>query len=131
MSVSTKLCEYIDNHTVQGECQCGECLDFSIGVKPEGHTIDITFFKVGLNGDPNAEEFKKLCEENDVMATEKEVGYMELGVKVYDQGRAMRMMALGHLLGIWKVLSPEQVMPFMPKEMKMQMATRGMITYRK
>ena len=124
------LIEYIDNHTVQGECQCGKCLDFSKGIKPEGHTIDITFFKVGLVNNPNPEEFKNLCIENNVMPTEKEMSYIELGPRMYDQGRALRMMALGHLLGIWKVLSPEQTMPFLPKDMKMQMAGQGMVTYK-
>jgi hypothetical protein len=34
---------------------------------------------------------------------------------------------LGHLLGIWSALTPEIMMPFLSKDLKLQMAECGMV----
>lgn len=41
---------------------------------------------------------------------------------------ALRMMGMGHLLGIWKLLSPDTVMPFLDDETKKMMAGNGMVS---
>ena len=52
---------------------------------------------------------------------------MEVGADVGDQGLALMTIGLGGLVKAWSVLSPETMMPFLPAEMKMEMAGRGLV----
>jgi hypothetical protein len=51
--------------------------------------------------------------------------YLHLGGALEDQGHALRLMALGEVLGFWQVLTPERL-GFGPEEAE-AMAGRGMI----
>lgn len=116
----------------------GELRDFvlknSVRIKPENvqeDAVNLTFFAVKKIGEPVLEEFqrltkpvKKLIEQ----ANNNELSYLQLGGEMGDQGIALQTMGLGHLLGEWKVLSPETLVPDLPKELKQQMAGMGMVS---
>ena len=100
---SGKLQEYVLAHTTRGECECGQCL-VSNGTdeKPTGHTVNVTFFTVGLKGKPNTDEFLSLLKEDLplFMPLFAMQDYITLGALLGDQGLALRFMALGHLLKV-------------------------------
>lgn len=129
------LIDYVQSHTQQGQCTCGKCSpDANAPMFKEGdHTINMEFFKVGIVGAPAKDEYLKLMAEHkgeygDCDPVDgKEHGYMELGGWIGDQGLAMRCMALGVHLGVFKLLTPSTVMPFLPPDLKMQMAESGMV----
>jgi len=126
------LVEYVIKHVERGPCQCGRCID---AVKdpekkqPKGHTADLTFFKVRKTNNPDAGEFKKLVEEEfPHWLNGKEHSYLETGGDIGDQGLALMAMGLGELLGIWELMTPNSMVPFLDKEMGMKIAERGYIT---
>lgn len=126
------LVDYIRDNSYRGACKCGKCVDSGDNPEehqPEGHTVDLTFFKVALIGEPSKDEFEELTADiSELLKEGTEIGYMQLGGMLGDQGMALQVMAIGDLLGVWKVNSPESMLPFMDAEMKMQMAGQGMIS---
>ena len=58
----------------------------------------------------------------------KEHNYLELGAWIGSQELALRLMCMGHSLGIWTLLTPSALMPTLPKEMREKMAGMGMVT---
>lgn len=122
-----KLYEYVNNYATRGECQCGKCIDKGNKSDPIGHTINTTFFKVGKSGNSNKLDFKDLLP-NELKEFKGEKGYMEIGGILGDQGFALLTMGLGHLLGVWELMSPDTIMPFLNDSMKQQMAGNGMVT---
>ncbi len=95
-----------------------------------GDDINLTFFGVRKIGEPPIEKFKKLAEPIKAMMDKRngEISYVELGSVFDSQGAALQTMGLGHLLGEWKVLSPDTVTGFLPAEIKKQLAGMGMVT---
>lgn len=126
-----KLNEYVVAHAVRGACKCGKCVDAVAHPElqqPEGHVVDLTFFKIGANGG-NCKEMLALVEaEHPNWLDGKEHSYLEIGAEMGDQGLALMTIGLGHLLNVWKVLSPDTMIPFLPAEMKMKMAGMGMVS---
>lgn len=128
------LGEYVVRYTERGECQCGVCIDKGDKPDPKGHTADLMFFKVAKKDGATAEEFVRLSKEH---AGEfgpcdpfdgKEHGYMELGGWIVDQGLAMMFMGLGHLLGVFDLLTPRTMLPKkLADEMGMKLAGQGMV----
>jgi hypothetical protein len=57
----------------------------------------------------------------------EEHSYIELGAFVGDQGAALRLMGMGADLGLWTLLTPTSLMPFLPEELRMQMAGNGFV----
>lgn len=108
----TPLVDYVLAHTERGECKCGKCCDTTGRPDPEGHTIDMVFFKVAVKDAPTKEEFIQLTKDHhgEFGAVNpidgREHNYMELGGWIGDQGIAMMYMALGVSLGAFKLLSP-------------------------
>ena len=131
------LTEYARVYSNRGECQCGQCIDRGNKLDPQGHVADLMFFKVALKADPNAETLKRLIadhkpEFNDPidLFDGNEHGYMEIGAWIGDQSYTLVLMGMGHLLGLWDLLTPNSVMPDLPADLKMQMAGAGMISIR-
>ncbi len=95
-----------------------------------GDDINLTFFGVRKIGEPPIEKFKNLAEPIKAMLDKRngEVSYIELGPVFDSQGTALQTMGLGHLLGEWKVLSPDTVTGFLPAEVKKHLAGMGMVT---
>ena len=57
----------------------------------------------------------------------KEHNYIELGAFLGDQGLALCLMGMGETLGLWKLLTPSKLMPFLPKEVRDKLVGNGMI----
>ena len=125
-----RLYEFVNTYSVRGACMCGKCVDAleNPGAhQPDGHTVDLTFFKVGLNGKPDAEQFRKLARPHIPI---RETSYITLGAEVGDQGFALQLMGLGHLLGVWRALSPETMFGgLLDDKLKREMAGKGLVTF--
>jgi len=130
------LNEYVRKHVERGECQCGKCADAPPNPEskqPVGHTVDLTFCKVKLKGEPRAEELRELIKAHNGAFGEldlfdkKEHNYLEIGAWLGDQGCAIMLIGMGHLLGLWHALSPDTMLPFLPQDTKMEMAENGMV----
>jgi hypothetical protein len=130
------LQEYVAENVIRGECQCGKCCDTGSRPDPIGHTADLMMFKVAAKPEANAETLKKLAAEHHGDFGEcnvfdgKEHSYIELGGWIGDQGLALMFMGLGHLLGLFDLLTPRTMLPkgAVPDEMMMQMAGAGYVT---
>jgi len=124
------LYEFVSRYSIRGACTCGRCVDapeHPEAEQPAGHVADLTFFKVSLTGDPDPDEFKALTKEltpDDGV----ELNYLALGGVLGDQGFALQVMGVGELLGAWKLLSPDTMMPFLDEETKQKMAGAGMVS---
>jgi hypothetical protein len=108
----TPLIEYVLKHTERGECNCGQCSDRGDKPDPDGHTVDLGFFKVAAKDNPNDGTFISLTRKHqgefgDCNPLDGcEHSYIELGGWIGDQGLAMQYMGLGVLLGVFKLLPP-------------------------
>jgi len=125
------LYDYVLTYAVRGVCTCGKCCDAPDNPEekqPEGHTVDLTFFKVATKGG-NKDEFLSLVKaEHPDWLDGKEHNYLQVGGDMGDQDIALMTIGLGHLLGAWKALSPETMMPFLSPDLKQQMAGGGMVS---
>ena len=129
-----KLGEYVINHTIRGACTCGKCCDAPEKPEtkqPEGHTVNLTFFKVSAKGGDKEEFLSLVQQEYPQWLDGKEHSYIEIGGDMGDQGIALLTIGLGHLLGVWKALSPDTTLPQLPEDLKQQMAGMGMISLQK
>ena len=126
------LGDYVIKHIERGPCQCRKCFDAvknPESKQPKGHTADLTFFKVRKTNSPDAEEFRKLVDEEFPHWLDgKEHSYLETGADIGDQGLALMAMGLGELLGIWELLTPNSMVPFLDKDMRMKIAGAGYIS---
>lgn len=126
------LIDYVQKHIEKGACQCGQCLDApeNPGEKqPKGRTADLVFFKVKTASNPDTKEFRKLVEEEFPHWLDgKEHSYLEIGGDMRDQGLALMAMGLGKLLGLWDLLTPNSMIPFLDGETRMKMAGLGYIS---
>ena len=128
------LIQFMTKHTARSRCQCGCCITDGPNKLPSSeHTVDMVFFNVMVVGSPDPDEFRRLVTTNkagefcDVdLFDGKEHNYMELGGWIGDQGVAMQLMALGQLLGLWRVITP--LMLGLPADLAMQMAGAGMVS---
>lgn len=129
------VADFVMKHSERGTCRCGRCADHPGGdSQPTVHTFDMVFFEVCAANDPSADEFRSLITastEGDFCRLDpwdgQEHSYMEVGGWIGDQGLAMQFMALGHLLGLWKVFTP-RMLPGIPDDLAMQMAGSGLLS---
>jgi hypothetical protein len=141
-----ELHKFIRKYAIRGDCVCGQCIDRKENpVQPEGHNIDVHFFKVGLdvlgfNNTPElrdslGKELQQLVSNNKrgIFTTVDlldggEHSYLEVGGWIGDQGMALTLMGLGSLLGIWELRTPEIMLgKLCDKATKDMMAGAGMI----
>jgi len=125
------LVEYVMKHAVRGACECGQCLDVPECPKqPDcGLTINLTLFTVGMQLNPDSAEFCHLvCIEHPHWLNSQEHSYLECGGDMGSQQLALMAMGMGDLLGVWKCMCPETMMPMLDADTKMLMARSGMIT---
>jgi len=120
--------EYVRDNAIRGDCVCGMCIDAPFNPKqPSEHTIDMAFFKVAKSESANADDFKNLVEEEFPHWLDgEEHNYIQMGSEIGDQGLAIMAIALGHLLGIWKAITP--AMMGLPDELAKQMAGMGLLS---
>lgn len=83
----------------------------------ERHDVDMYFFKVSLKSDlPSVEEFVQLTKDHishyDVSSPLEptEHSYIEVGAWIGDQALGMLYMALGSMLGLWKIMHPGMIL---------------------
>lgn len=127
------LADYVLTHSVRGACTCGKCCDAPKNPEkkqPNGHTVNLTFFKVAAKGGEKDEFLSLVKKEHPDWLDGKEHNYLQIGADLGDQGIALMTIGLGHLLGAWKAISPDTVMPSLPEDLKQQMAGQGMISLR-
>lgn len=129
MTDRTALVQFVLANAIRGDCTCGSCIDaHEPALQPPGHTVDLTFFKVAAKPKAQREEFKALVErEYPDLLDGKEHNYIHIGAEIGDQGTALMLIGLGGLLNLWKVLSPNTMIPDLPEEMKKAMAQQGMV----
>lgn len=135
-----ELRDFVLQHAERGTCRCGECIDHPGEDKqPEGHTVDMVFFEVSLK---DAEEPDKLREQLRELVTASKAGefcdldllngaeysYIQLGAWIGDQGLALTLLGLGHLLRLWQVMTPKML--GLDDDLVQLMAGRGMICLR-
>lgn len=129
--------DYVQKHTARGECRCWKCADRGNKPDPSGHTIDMMFFTASATNAPTVDDFKKLTTEfvgvhcNCNPFDGREHGYLELGGWIGDQGLALLYMALGTSLGVFNLLTPKTVMPFLGADLAMKMAGAGYVTVKR
>ena len=148
MSAVQKIRDFLERNIVRGECTCGKCVDAGSEPEkhqPEGHTVDMAFFQVAFREDifqkavregmtdpvlKEADELRELITKNFPQYFDgNEHSYLEVGADMDDQGTALMLIGAGHLLGLWKAMTPTTVLgDLISDEMKMQMAGMGMIS---
>lgn len=80
-------------------------------VKPDLERIDCHFITIGVDkaaAAANRAEFIEIL--NDWPRPERLAGgpsYIEVGAEIGDQGAAFQMFALGKMLGLWSIITPE------------------------
>jgi len=133
--VPDTLRDFVVRHTERGECKCGKCYDRRVRPEPQGHTADLTFFKVCAKSSPNPDDMREVVRNHQPVFTDavdpldgEEHNYIELGAWAGDQETALRMMGLGSILGLWKLLTPNTILgDLVDEDMKMAMAQRGFV----
>jgi hypothetical protein len=126
--------EYVVLHTERGECQCDQCIDKCERPDPVGHTVDVFFFKVAAKHEPSADQLKKLIRDHAGVHCDLdpldggEHSYINVGGWIGSQQIALLFIALGQLVGLWDVLTPN-LLP-VDDETKQQMAGMGMVSIR-
>jgi hypothetical protein len=102
--------------------------------KLEGRSVDMFYFNVCATNNPDVETFKRLIAEHKGEwgemnpLDEKEHSYIEVGGWIGDQSLAMQFMALGELLGLWRVMQPTMIGLDRHEEVAQQMAGAGLVS---
>jgi hypothetical protein len=80
--------------------------------------IDVYFYKIGITGDPDKDEFMHLIETFEGRFIDrvnlfdgKEHDFMELGAWLGSQMTALGFMAIGAYFELWDVLTPNNMLP--------------------
>jgi hypothetical protein len=134
-SMISDVIQFIRKYSERGTCRCGKCFDHpGVDKQPPGHTADLVFFNVCAKDNPDPQEFRKLIENNKQGEfceldpwDGTEHGYIDVGGWIGDQGLALQFIGLGHLLGLWQIITPK-MLPGLPDDLIMQMAGAGMVS---
>jgi len=102
------LINYILAHTNRGECQCGLCVDKQPDRPAPQHSADVFFFWVSAVNDPSADSLRNLLELEYPSLDKLQQGpsYIEIGAELGHQEIALRLIGLGGLVGLWRVVTP-------------------------
>jgi hypothetical protein len=133
------LRQYVSENAYCGACMCGRCIDAPENPEqhqPEGHTVDMIFFKVAANPKADKEVLRELVQKNpkgshcDIdLFDGKEHSYMEIGGWIGDQGLALMLMGLGSILGLWELMTPVTMLRLKSDDpLTKQMAEMGMVS---
>lgn len=117
-----KLTEYVAYHTTSARRDSTEPY------------ADMVFMQVAMRDDTDAETFRRItrthkgefCDLDPLDGQEH--NYLALGGWVGDQGIALRYMALGHLVGVFQLLTPRTMLgDLIPEDLVSQLAGMGMV----
>jgi hypothetical protein len=124
------LHQYVLENTIRGACTCGKCIDAPDNPEqkqPEGHTVDMAFFKVSKRDTADAKTFRSLVEtEYPHWLEGGERSFIQMGAEMGDQGIAIATIALGDLLDVWQALTPAKLS--VPPEAAIRMAEMGLLS---
>lgn len=129
----SNLIDYILKHTNCSSDQFKACPEIS---GTENPAVNVFFFNVSID-ESTSEDFIRLTNEHkgafaDVNPFDgEEHGYIELGGWIGDQGLALRYMAIGKQLGLWKIIHPGMILDVndpQQKELANEMAGAGMVS---
>ncbi len=124
-----KLAKYVMQNAIRGTCTCGRCSDAPRKPEqPKGHTVNLTFFEVSNKGGEKDKFLELVKQEYPHWLNGKEHGYIQVGGEMGDQGLALLTIGLGGVLGAWDAISPDTLMSFLDKDLKHEMAGRGMVS---
>lgn len=137
------LAKYIIDHCIRGACMCGKCSDVHVEKsQPDGHTVDVQFFKVALKTPILTDADKEVMQKNFIQLVKDHKGiynetdlfdgnehnFVEIGGWIGNQGIALELMGMGELLGIWKVITPDRLAPDFSEETRSMLAEAGYIS---
>ncbi len=121
---------------------CGRCVDTSAKKsQTDGHTVDLQFFKVALKNSRLTDSDKEIMKNTLIQLIKDHKGiygdidlfdgnehnFVEIGGWIGNQGVALELMAMGELLGIWKVTTPDGIAPNFSEETRKMLAEAGYI----
>lgn len=138
----SQLAKYILDNCLRGDCTCGRCDDVPAKkFQPDGHTVDVQFFKVALKNNPSDDE-KEIIKDQliELIKTHdgefcdidlfdgNEHSYTEIGGWIGDRGLALMLMGMGNILDMWKLMTPNSVAGGFSEETRKMLAETGYIT---
>lgn len=138
-----ELAKYVIDHCVRGVCTCGKCVDAPAKkFQPDGHTVDVQFFKVILKNSRLTDVDKEVMKNNFIKLIKNHKGiydeidlfdgnehnFVEIGGWIGSQGVALELMGMGELLGLWKVATPNRLAPDFSAETRSMLAGAGYIS---
>ncbi len=105
------LVDYIQNHTIRGECQCEKCCDKGADRPAPEHSVNVHFFWVSAEGGPTKDKLLQLLKEHypDFERLRDGPSYIEIGGEIGSQGLALQLIGLGALVGLWDAVTPERL----------------------
>jgi hypothetical protein len=136
------LAKFVVEQCIRGDCICRECIDASEKFQPNGHSVDVHFFKVVMRKSELTSADKEIIKNNFIILIKNHKGiykdidifnggeydFIEIGAWIGDQGIALTFMAMGELLGIWNVITPDRVASDLSEETKDMLAKAGFIS---
>ena len=137
------LAKYVIEHSIRGICTCGKCNAPVKKFQPDGHTVDLHFFKVALkNSQDLADADKAIIRKNFIQLMKshkgiynginildgKEYNFIDIGRWIGDQSLALMLMGMGEILGVWKVATPDRLAPDFSEETRNMLAGAGYIS---
>ena len=137
------LTKYIIDHCIRGTCMCGKCADVPAKkFQPDGHTVDVQFFKVALKNSHLTDADKEIMNNDFVRLIKNHKGiyndidifdgdeynFVDIGAWIGNQGMALELMGMGELLGLWKVVTPNRLAPDFSEYTRSMLAGAGYIS---
>lgn len=137
------LAKYVIDNCIRGTCTCGKCVDAPAKkFRPDGHTVDVQFFKVVLKNSDLTDTDKEIMKNDFIRLIKNNKGiyddidifdgnehnFVEIGRWIGSQGIALELMGVGELLGIWKVVTPDRLAPDFSEETRKMLAEAGYIS---
>jgi len=139
------LAKYVVKHCIRGGCIYGECTDIRAKkFQPDGHAVDVQFFKVALRSSNLTGTDKEIIKNDFIRLIKGHKGiyrdidildgeehdFIDIGAWIGDQGIALTLMGMGELLGIWDVITPNRLVPDYSEETRDMLAKAGYILIR-
>jgi hypothetical protein len=125
--------QYVLQNSKRGVCSCGQCGRPTPDVPQDTRcTLYNGFFNVTKLGSANRQRFAQLFVALGIYPVNvqvgKEVTYRHLGAVIGDMDVALQAMALGDLLGVWKLNTPWRAFKTFAEQERRELAKRGLVS---